>query len=205
MLPALSEQQDLDRLDLTASQHFTQPPPRFNEASLVKTLEKEGIGRPSTYATIIGKITGEARLRRGEGARVLRHRDRQGGDRPAGRALPQGDGRRSSPATWRRNSTRSRRRRPSTTQVLTEFWGPFSTALKVAEDGDAEQARPGNRREVSAVRPAAGDELQQEDRQSVRRLLGLQGRLQVHQAGRGRSGPTGADRDRTSTARPAAR
>ena len=56
-LPPLAEGQELDRLDLTASQHFTQPPPRYNEASLVKALEKEGIGRPSTYATIIGKIT----------------------------------------------------------------------------------------------------------------------------------------------------
>ena len=55
-LPFLSEKQKLDKLDLTASQHFTQPPPRFNEASLVKALEKEGIGRPSTYAAIIAKI-----------------------------------------------------------------------------------------------------------------------------------------------------
>jgi DNA topoisomerase-1 len=55
-LPKLNEKQLLDQLDLTASQHFTQPPPRFNEASLVKALEKEGIGRPSTYAAIIAKI-----------------------------------------------------------------------------------------------------------------------------------------------------
>jgi DNA topoisomerase-1 len=56
LLPPLQEKQALDLLRLTSSQHFTQPPPRYNEASLVKALEKEGIGRPSTYATIISKI-----------------------------------------------------------------------------------------------------------------------------------------------------
>src|SRR6266704_3080751 len=56
LLPRLTERQALDLLDLTPTQHFTQPPPRYNEASLVKTLEKEGIGRPSTYASIISKI-----------------------------------------------------------------------------------------------------------------------------------------------------
>lgn len=55
-LPAVSEGQGLDLLKLTGQQRFTQPPPRFNEASLVRTLEKEGIGRPSTYAAIISKI-----------------------------------------------------------------------------------------------------------------------------------------------------
>jgi DNA topoisomerase-1 len=56
LLPSLSEGQSQDRLELTASQHFTEPPPRYNEASLVKALEKEGIGRPSTYASIISTI-----------------------------------------------------------------------------------------------------------------------------------------------------
>jgi DNA topoisomerase-1 len=56
LLPAIKENQKLDLLDLNSTQHFTQPPPRYNEASLVKALEKEGIGRPSTYASIISKI-----------------------------------------------------------------------------------------------------------------------------------------------------
>jgi len=55
-LPPVSEKDVLDKLDLFETQHFTQPPPRFNEGSLVKALEKAGIGRPSTYASIISTI-----------------------------------------------------------------------------------------------------------------------------------------------------
>ncbi|QEL16279.1 type I DNA topoisomerase [Limnoglobus roseus] len=55
-LPPLAEKQTLNRLDLFSTQHFTQPPPRFNDGSLVRMLEKEGIGRPSTYASIIQTI-----------------------------------------------------------------------------------------------------------------------------------------------------
>jgi DNA topoisomerase I len=53
LLPELKEGQRLALLDIDASQHFTEPPPRFGEASLVKSLEELGIGRPSTYASII--------------------------------------------------------------------------------------------------------------------------------------------------------
>lgn len=57
-LPNLSEGQPLTLLELTSDQAFTRPPPRFTEASLVKELEKSGIGRPSTYASIMNKIQG---------------------------------------------------------------------------------------------------------------------------------------------------
>lgn len=56
VLPNLIEGQELTLLELTSEQAFTRPPPRFTEASLVKELEKSGIGRPSTYASIMNKI-----------------------------------------------------------------------------------------------------------------------------------------------------
>jgi DNA topoisomerase I len=56
MLPALRMQEVLDLHRLTPEQHFTQPPPRFSEASLIKELEEQGIGRPSTYVPIISTI-----------------------------------------------------------------------------------------------------------------------------------------------------
>ena len=57
ILPELAEGDELTLHKSTPSQHFTEPPPRYNEASLVKTLEEKGIGRPSTYATTIDTIT----------------------------------------------------------------------------------------------------------------------------------------------------
>jgi DNA topoisomerase-1 len=53
MLPPMHEKDPLKREDVEAEQHFTQPPPRYSEASLVKKMEELGIGRPSTYASIL--------------------------------------------------------------------------------------------------------------------------------------------------------
>ncbi|MEW6108547.1 MAG: type I DNA topoisomerase [Nitrospirota bacterium] len=56
VLPNLKEGETLNLLNLQPKQHFTQPPPRYTEASLVKALEEKGIGRPSTYAAILSTI-----------------------------------------------------------------------------------------------------------------------------------------------------
>ncbi len=58
VLPPLAEKDYLDPQDVKGSQHFTQPPPRYTEASLIKELEENGIGRPSTYAATITTILG---------------------------------------------------------------------------------------------------------------------------------------------------
>ena len=58
--PGLKAKEPVDLTKIDPKQHFTQPPPRYTEASLVKELEKEGIGRPSTYATILNTIRARA-------------------------------------------------------------------------------------------------------------------------------------------------
>jgi DNA topoisomerase I len=55
-LPVVDEGEELKTIKIIPKQHFTKPPPRFSEASLVKELEKNGIGRPSTYASILSVI-----------------------------------------------------------------------------------------------------------------------------------------------------
>ena len=132
-LPSLEEKQPLDRLGLTASQHFTQPPPRYNEASLIKALEKEGIGRPSTYASIIHKITSEER-------HYIEVRDRRFHATEIGKAVTDllvqhfpkvMDLKFTSHMEEELDQIETRQ--CEYRQVLTEFWGPFSAALQAAE------------------------------------------------------------------------
>ncbi|MEO5704741.1 MAG: type I DNA topoisomerase [Candidatus Limnocylindrales bacterium] len=62
-LPALAEGDETTVSDITTTQHFTEPPPRFSEASLIKALEEHGIGRPSTYAATISTIVDRGYVR----------------------------------------------------------------------------------------------------------------------------------------------
>lgn len=64
LLPPLAEDMVLELVGLEPKQHFTQPPPRYTEASLVKALEEKGIGRPSTYAPIIETILARGYVKR---------------------------------------------------------------------------------------------------------------------------------------------
>jgi len=131
-LPPLSERQRLDRLGLTASQHFTQPPPRYNEASLIKALEKEGIGRPSTYASIINKITSEERG-------YVEVKERRFYATQLGKVVVDllmehfarvMDVKFTSHMEEELDQIETRKTQYR--EVLTEFWGPFSEALRVA-------------------------------------------------------------------------
>lgn len=65
-LPSLKIDEILELIKLIPSQHFTQPPPRYTEATLIKALEKNGIGRPSTYAPILSTIQGRNYIEKDE-------------------------------------------------------------------------------------------------------------------------------------------
>lgn len=56
LLPHLEEGDEVNLNELTCNQHFTEPPPRYSEATLIKVLEEHGIGRPSTYASIVSTL-----------------------------------------------------------------------------------------------------------------------------------------------------
>ena len=62
--PSVKANQKLERVDIDLNQHFTEPPPRYTEASLIKFLEENGIGRPSTYAPIISIIINREYVKR---------------------------------------------------------------------------------------------------------------------------------------------
>ena len=64
VLPEVKKDEELKAREITPDQHFTQPPARYTEATLIKELEENGVGRPSTYASIISTITGKSYVER---------------------------------------------------------------------------------------------------------------------------------------------
>jgi len=70
-LPMLQEGQVVKLLELVPEQHFTQPPPRFSQATLIKEMEEKGIGRPSTYASIMETILGKEYVTQDEQRRLF--------------------------------------------------------------------------------------------------------------------------------------
>ena len=113
VLPPLAEGDVLELKPLRPEQKFTQPPPRFSEATLVKELEENGIGRPSTYASIIGVLQDRDYAHKVEGRFKpigARHDDHRAA-RPRASTTSSTS---STRAASRTTSTRSSRARPTT-------------------------------------------------------------------------------------------
>ncbi len=130
-LPTAERGERMPMLEVTPDQHFTEPPPRFSEASLVKELERLGIGRPSTYAQIISTLAGSSLRARSSSAgsshAVRRERRARDGEAVPGRLrrrLHVGDGGEldkieEGAQGWRR--------------VLKDFYGPFEASLNTVK------------------------------------------------------------------------
>ena len=86
LLPTLEEKQSVSLDDIKMEQHFTEPPPRYNEASLIKKLESLGIGRPSTYAPTVTTLT-DTKVHRDREEEDTPYRDSLYSHRDARRAL----------------------------------------------------------------------------------------------------------------------
>ena len=194
-LPVLEKGERVPVREITPSQHFTEPPPRFSEASLVKELERLGIGRPSTYASDHLDARRPA-LRAARAAPLLPDRARRDGREGDGQAVPRhlqrrlhvGDGGGARQGRGRRRSAGSACSRTSTE--------PFAIALKtvdlealIAEAHDLSAIS-----RTSAVRTAAASSCaQRRVLRAVPRLREPPEEVQVHAAAQGREEAGRAD------------
>ena len=76
LLPKLIENEKVDLIDVKSEQHFTQPPPRYTDASLIKKMEELGIGRPSTYASILQVLVNRSYVEKEKGRHIPQERGR---------------------------------------------------------------------------------------------------------------------------------
>ena len=121
----------LKLISLNPEQKFTQPPPRFSEGLLVRELEENGIGRPSTYATIISTIQDREYVRLEKGKFIptdlgILVTDLLVKNFPESSTRP-------SPHRWRRSLTRSRREKVKRLDTLNGFLPPFAEELRKAK------------------------------------------------------------------------
>jgi len=132
ILPELVVGQILQLLGLTPEQHFTQPPPRYSEATLVKALEENGIGRPSTYAAIISTIQDRDYVRKEQGRFVATEMGRLVNNVLI-KSFPEIiDVEFTAKMEAELDDVEDGKRK--WVEVLKEFYGPFSQSLKKAPD-----------------------------------------------------------------------
>jgi|LSQX01.1.fsa_nt_gb DNA topoisomerase-1 len=136
-LPALQEGEELGLIEVTPEQHFTQPPPRFTEASLVRELESNGVGRPSTYADIVDTLR----------TRKYVHMEKRAfAPTPLGVTVcdylvenfPEIMDIEFTASVEEELDTVERGER-DWHEVLREFWGPFASEVERAKDAPAEE------------------------------------------------------------------
>ena len=131
MLPAAARKGEaLELVKVTAEQKFTQPPAQFSEATLVKALEENGIGRPSTYATILSMLTDRDYVEQARRAASAR-RSSAGWSTACSRRASTTSSTRGTRRRWKSSSTASRtarstgsRRSPSSTRSSPGIWRP---------------------------------------------------------------------------------
>jgi DNA topoisomerase-1 len=183
-LPELAASEPLDLLALIPRQHFTQPPPRYTEATLVKALEERGIGRPSTYASIVATL--KAREYVYLDGRHLR-------PTPLGEATCDAliaafpdmmdYGFTAQVEDWLDDVSRGEK---DWVTALREFYEPFSQALaqaqaKMSSVPRPEQSAPGSQQPVS--RPARGNETTKKSRRRFAARKGKTKGSAVHEPG----------------------
>ena len=132
-LPDVKEKDVLPCLDIFETQHFTQPPPRFSEASLVKAMEKEGVGRPSTYSSIINTIQNRKYVTQERGRFFATEIGKVVTDFLVANFPKIMDLKFTSHFEEELDDIETRKHEYR--EVLDEFWGTFSETLKQANEG----------------------------------------------------------------------